>query len=102
MKHAYHDMHEHSVAAYRAEESKLSKRASAVLAWITERGPKTDREVMVGMGFSEPNAVRPRITELIDAGLLMEVASRICAVTGKRVRVVDIRRPRGQMELLEQ
>lgn len=96
MSHAAHRMHDHSLAAYRAEESKLSKRAEAVLAWIEQHGPHTDREVMQGMGFSEPNAVRPRITELIDAHKLMEVGSVRCPVTGKTVRRVDIRRARWQ------
>jgi predicted HTH transcriptional regulator len=96
--HATHRMHPHSLDAYRAEESKLSKRAEAVLTWITEHGPHTDREVMQGMGFTEPNAVRPRITELIDAGKLMEVCSVRCPVTGKTVRRVDIRRARWHQQ----
>lgn len=87
-------IHDNSVQAYHEEEPKLSRRADAVLAWITRHGPHTDREVMVGMGFSEPNAVRPRITELIERGKLMEVGDIMCSVTGKRVRRVDIRRAR--------
>lgn len=93
--HAAHRMHDNSVAAYRAEEVKLSSRAEAILEWIRQHGPKTDREVMQGMGFSEPNAVRPRITELIDAGKLMEVCSRRDPTTRKTVRVVDIRGQRA-------
>lgn len=87
-------MHANSLSAYHSEEVKLSKRAEAVLAWIQLHGPHTDREVMQGMGFAEPNAVRPRITELIDAGRLMEVGDVRCPVTGKTVRRVDIRRAR--------
>jgi hypothetical protein len=87
-------IHSNSLSAHREEKSKLSKRAEAIYAWILERGPKTDREVMQGMGFSEPNAVRPRLTELVAAGRLMEVCSRKCPVTGKTVRVLDIRRAR--------
>lgn len=98
--HAVHRMHSHSLDAYQAEEAKLSKRAEAVLEWITTHGPHTDREVMRGMGFSEPNAVRPRITELIDAGKLMEVCERRCPVTGKTVRVVDIKRARWHQQEL--
>jgi DNA-binding CsgD family transcriptional regulator len=92
-------MHQNSIAAYRAEEPRLSKRAAAVLAWVTEHGPHTDRQVAAGMGFSHRSAVQPRITELVEQGLLMEVCSRKCPETGKTVRVVDIRRPR-QMDLL--
>ena len=83
-----------SIAAYHQEEPKLSKRAEALYAWILEHGPHTDREVMKGMGFTEPNAVRPRITELLLAGRLMEVGDVVCSTSNKRVRRVDISKPR--------
>lgn len=92
-------IHANSIAAFHAEEARLSKRAEAVLAWITKHGPHTDREVMQGMGFPDMNNVRPRITELIEQGRLMEVGDITCPVTRKRVRRVDIRRPR-QLDLL--
>lgn len=91
MTHASHVMHQHSLQAYEQEEVKLSRRASEILSWIARNGPKTDREVMQGMGFNEPNSVRPRISELIGAGKLMEVCNRKDATTGKTVRVVDVR-----------
>ena len=98
MAHLVHRMHDNSIRAYRGEEARLSARAQAVLEWIAEHGPHTDREVMRGMGFSEPNAVRPRITELIEAGKLMEVGGIRCQVTGKTVRRVDIRRSRWEQQ----
>lgn len=101
--HAAHRMHENSLAAHAAEEAKLSKRCAAVLEWLKEHGPHTDREVMQGMGFTDMNAVRPRITELIEAGKLMEVGDVRCSTTGKSVRRVDIKRarvPRVQLELV--
>jgi predicted HTH transcriptional regulator len=91
-------MHANSLAAYHSEADRLSKRAWLVLAYITQNGPKTDRQVMEGMGFKEPNAVRPRITELVDAGKLVEVRSVKCPRTGKTVRVVGI--PNPQMQLI--
>lgn len=91
--------HTNSIQAYREEEPKLSRRASLILEWITKRGPHTDREVMQGMGFSDMNSVRPRITELIEKAKLMEVGSIVCPVTKKRVRRVDIRGARIQPEL---
>jgi hypothetical protein len=96
MKHLTHRMHEHSVAAFRAEEVKLGRRAQAIVAWIEEHGPHTDREIAYGMGFGENlNAVRPRVTELVEEHKrLMQVCSRVDPVTRKTVRVVDIRRPR--------
>lgn len=96
MTHLAHRMHDNSVAAYRVEEPKLSARAAAVLAWIVQHGPHTDRQVAYGMGFGENlNAVRPRITELIELCKLMEVCSVTCPVTHKTVRKVDIRGQRG-------
>lgn len=94
MKHLTHRMHGHSVAAFRAEEVKLGRRAQAIVAWIEKHGPHTDREVAAGMGFDHRSAVQPRITELIESNQLMEVGDVACPVTGKRVRRVDIRRPR--------
>lgn len=94
MKHAEHRMHENSVQAFHAEEPKLSTRAAAILDWISEHGPHTDREVMEGMGFTDMNSVRPRITELIDLNKLMEVGKLQCPVTNHRVRRVDVRRAR--------
>lgn len=94
MRHDTHSMHDNSLAAYRSEETRLSKRCEAVYAWISAHGPATDREVMTGMGFTDPNAVRPRITELSQRGRLMEVGAITCPVTSKTVRRVDIRRAR--------
>ena len=91
-------MHENSLQAYRQERKKFSEREMLVLAWLDMHGPATDRQVMRGLKFSEPNAVRPRITELVDAGLLVEIRSVRCPETGKTVRVVG--RPPRQMELI--
>lgn len=92
-------MHDNSIAAYRQEEAKLSRRAQQVLDWIREHGPSTDRQVMWGLGFTDPNSVRPRITELIDLNKLMEVCNVACPVTGKTVRKVDIRARRKAVQL---
>jgi hypothetical protein len=97
--HASHEMHRNSLDAYHTEEPKLSKRAAAVLAWVERHGPHTDREIAYGMGFGENlNAVRPRITELLEAphAKLMDVGDVICPVSKKRVRRVDVRRPRQE------
>lgn len=70
------------------ELPKLVGRAAAVLAWFKVHGPATDRECMRGLGFTDMNAVRPRISELIDARLVVECGETRCAVTGQRVRRV--------------
>lgn len=95
-------VHANSVAAYHSEEVKLSTRAEAVYAWVEKHGPHTDREIAYGMGFGENmNAIRPRCSELIDAGRFIEVCNRKCPVTGKTVRVVDISKPRAPLHQTE-
>lgn len=83
-------IHENSVQAYHEEEAKLSRRARQIVDWLELHPGKTDREIMLGLGYSDMNAVRPRVTELIDAGAVVEVASKRCQLTGKTVRIVDL------------
>jgi len=62
--------------------------------------PLTDREVLDDMGFRDMNCVRPRITELIRGGKLIEVDRRKDGLTGHLVRMVTIpERPKVQQEL---
>ena len=90
--HAIHRMHDNSLSAYRAEEGKLSRRAEAILLWINSNGDATDRQIAYGMGFGENlNAVRPRITELIEKRRLFEVAQVVCPITKRPVRKVGVR-----------
>jgi hypothetical protein len=82
-------IHANSRAAYYIEQPKLPKRISAILSWLTANGEATDRQIAQGMGFgNDLNAVRPRITECVRDGLLVEVTNIECPVTGKLVRKV--------------
>ena len=83
-------IHEHSVEAFHAEEPRLSRRLERVIAWLELHPRKTDREIMQGLGFTDMNSVRPRVTEGIGAKRIVEVGERVCPVTQKRVRVVDL------------
>lgn len=47
----------------------------------------TDRDVMTALGSMDPNFVRPSITRLVKRGVLFELGSLHCEVTGRRVRV---------------
>ena len=88
-------VHTNSLQAFHSEQPKLSAREQLVYDYILEHGPRTDRELAYGLGFGENlNATRPRVTELIKRGRLMEVGSIECPVTHKRVRRVDVSRPR--------
>lgn len=83
-------IHQHSIDAYHSEGVKLSRRALRILEWIELHPKVTDREVMRGLGFSDMNSVRPRITEAVEIGALIEVGEKRCPVTGKTVRIVDL------------
>ncbi len=87
MKHARHDMHVNSLFSWRMLNVPRGKaRVCEVLERIQR--PLTDREVCELLGSDDLNAARPRITELIDDGVLKEVESIPCPVTGRRVRKV--------------
>lgn len=91
-------MHVNSLAAFDAGREELfSARELAILAFLKSNPwgnvPQTDREIMKGLGFTDMNAVRPRITELIKDGVLTEEGSVEDTTTGKWVRLVCFNRP---------
>ena len=94
------NMHSNSLEAYRTGRKELTKRAILILSFLRDTGEiLTDRMVMSRLGFSEPNAVRPRITELIELGYLKEAGKVRCKVTGKTVRYVYAVKKQSQGEL---
>lgn len=93
--HTAHNMHQNSLDTYQQDFAKLTKRARLVLQTLhLAKSPKTDRQIMKAMfklghiRSLEPNAVRPRITELIKAKQVEEVGSITCPETRKPVRLV--------------
>lgn len=89
--HTSHTMHRNSLAAYNADGRKLSDRALKIYAYMVEtRTPMTDRTVQRAMGYAERGQVQPRISELVKAGLLVEVDKVRCVITGKPVRRVAV------------
>jgi len=95
-------LHPHSLAAQREEQPSFGPRLSAILEVFGRHGGLTDREVMQRLGYTDPNTTRPRITELIKAGLLREIGSTEDRVTGKTVRVCMVaeQTPSEQLALL--
>lgn len=83
-------VHEHSRRAYREERPHLSTRAQLIVEWLRAHPRSTDRDIMQGLGYSDMNAIRPRVTELEQLGKVIEVGAKRCPVTGKTVRVVDL------------
>jgi len=82
-------VHQNSKKAYHEERVSISKRGADVLRVIRNcEHALTDREVMQALGFTDPNSVRPRITELLDGGFIREAGTTVDSLTGKKVRKV--------------
>ncbi|KKL78080.1 hypothetical protein LCGC14_2028470 [marine sediment metagenome] len=92
-------IHQNSREAY--HELDLSKRQKIVYcAFIVASRPMTDRLALIALGYpsgGDMNKVRPRITELIAAGLLEEKGKTQDSVTGRTVRLVGL--PAEQKEI---
>ena len=89
------DQHINSLLAWHAGQAELfSDREGAILLFLDRSkalGPMTDREIMLGLGFEDMNSVRPRISELVDDGVLEEFGDKLDPVTGMTVRLVRIK-----------
>jgi predicted HTH transcriptional regulator len=82
---------ENSFAAWRdGNTAMFSEREIMCLRAVTALGITTDREIMQRLGFVDPNAVRPRLTALIDDGVLEECGNCEDAVTHKTVRKIRL------------
>lgn len=94
-------IHLNSITAYWQGRTDLFNKRHRLIIGIFQsaHSPITDREAMIAARAADPNFVRPRITELIEAGILEESGSRVCPVTGKTVRLVKLRVRETQREL---
>lgn len=89
-KHSKHFMHKNTLKSYEEMRETLSKRKALILDSVISAGPGTDRQIMDRVMLSEPNMVRPSITALVQMGMIVEIGTTKCHVTGKKVRVVDL------------
>jgi hypothetical protein len=91
-------LHVHSLQAMDAKGEALRGRKAAIQEWLRENGPATDRQVLRGMfpGSDDMNMVRPRITELVVAGLCQETGEVEDPDTHCTVRLV---RAKSEMEV---
>lgn len=95
-------IHPNSHAAHEAlrADGKLSKRQALIYVWLSANmRPWTDRQIAAHLNFPDMNCVRPRVTELVGMGLLREVDSVRCPVTGKTVRRVVPVLQQGELPL---
>jgi len=83
-------MHRNSLEAYHAID--INEREGMILSVLEDtQGPMTDRQIMENLGFNDPNKVRPRITDLIKKGILLECASIRDFRSRKYVRTTRIK-----------
>lgn len=85
--------HQNSKEAFHDGEGKriFSRRQAQIYEWLLAHGPATDREVRDGLfPGRDMNSVRPRISELLDAGALIETGRVKCRETGLNVRRVAV------------
>ena len=69
--------------AYYEIQTETPKRRKMIYQALREGGPQTAHELMERLGFSDPNAVRPRLTELKACGLVRAVGRRKNPKTGQ-------------------
>lgn len=83
-------MHPNSEIAFAESFGELGRREKECYAVLTQSmRPLTDRQVMEALRFSDPNAVRPRLTELCKDLWVREVGWTQDHVSGKRVRLLE-------------
>jgi len=99
-----HGMHSNSLVAYYQGllDDTFSTRERKIIEAFKVLQVASDRGVMNHLGFTDMNAVRPRITELTkQAGLLEECGKIHDEITCKPVRISRIKpQPMGQLRFL--
>lgn len=60
---------------------------------LVEGGPMTAQEIMDKLSYTDPNSVRPRLTELKSCGLVRTVGKRPSRITGKQTAVWEATEP---------
>lgn len=79
-----------TLEAYRSIEPELSARQKLVYDFISKNPGLNAEQIYRGMGYHSPNSTSPRITELLDNGLI-EVAGFNLTTSGKRARVYKVK-----------
>ncbi len=86
--------HSNSLLPHDELQTIWTGRRAQIVAWLAAHGPATDRQVRDGLYGHRPDAdmnmVRPRITELLDAGALRVAGTATDEATGMTVRRVAV------------
>lgn len=84
-------VHQNSIEAYQAIHDSLGGRRQQIYSFLMENGEATDRDVKTGLNLDDMNMVRPRITELLGIGAIVEKNYVIDVITNRKVRVVALK-----------
>jgi hypothetical protein len=78
-----------SIAVYHEieREGLLSRTRFEVYSWLFKHGPATAMEIEVGLASRHVNK---RLSELRDQGVVKELGTTICKVTGREVILWDV------------
>lgn len=82
-------------ASHEEVKPRKEARRQQIMEAILEHGPMTVDELMDLLGYHDPNRVRPRLTELRQAGALCTIGKRRSRRSGKMVAVWAVK---GQKE----
>lgn len=83
-------MHKNSILTYDELESYLSGRRGQVYNYLVANGEATDRQIKEGLGYDDMNMVRPRVTELVQFGIVVECGDTVDKRTSRPVRIVKV------------
>jgi len=74
-----------SLICYRelVELGKVNDRCQEVYNYIIKNPSETDTEISKGLGYDDPNKVRPRRKDLYNMGLVVECEVRKCSFTNR-------------------
>lgn len=90
-KHESHCMDANSMETHQQNKAKFGHRCTAIVKAFSAIGePATDRQIMAALGSSDSNFVRPRITELVEIGVLVKAEDIRCPITGRKVRACKL------------
>jgi len=83
-------IHTNSILSNR-QTDKMKRREEIFEAYRHFNGGCTDRAIAAYLGYNDLNAVKPRITEMIQDGILEECGNTLDRTTNRTVRVVQIK-----------
>lgn len=85
--------HRHSIESFKEMIRTGARNTRCLLIYklLTKyKKPKTDKQISAALGSQDPNYARPRITEMIKSGALVEAGETYDTKTQRTVRLVRL------------